>query len=65
MNIIIMYFRSDINSYGQHMLFLSDEDRQNGKVVIPADLIQDKGKAQVWLIGENKYGRLKIRKKFP
>lgn len=61
MNIIIVYFRSDTNSYGQHMVFLSKEDRQNGKVAIPADLIQDKGKTQVWLIGENKYGRLKIR----
>jgi hypothetical protein len=64
MNIIIVYFRSDTNSYAQPMVFLSDEDRQNGKVVIPADLIQDKGKAQVWLIGENRYGRLKIRKDF-
>jgi hypothetical protein len=64
MNITIVYFRSDTNSYGQHMVFLSDEDRKNGKVVIPADMIQDKGKAQVWLIGENKYGRLKVRKDF-
>lgn len=64
MNIIIVYFRSDSNSYAQPMVFLSDEDRQNGKVVIPADLIQDRGKAEVWLIGENKYGRLKIRKEF-
>ncbi|WP_246109584.1 hypothetical protein [Roseimaritima multifibrata] len=64
MNIIIAYFRSDANSYAQPMVFLSDEDRKNGKVVISADLIQDKGKAEVWLIGENKYGRLKIRKEF-
>ena len=64
MNIIIVYFRSNANSYAQPMVFLSDENRQNGKVVIRADLIQDKGKSQVWLIGENKYGRLKIRKDF-
>lgn len=64
MNIIIAYFRTNANSYAQPMVFLSDEDRKNGKVVISADLIQDKGKAEVWLIGENKYGRLKIRKEF-
>lgn len=64
MNIIIVYFRSNANSYAQPMVFLSDEDRRSGKVVIPADLIQDEGKTQVWLIGENRYGRLKIRKEF-
>ena len=64
MNVIIVYFRSDTNSYAQPMVFLSDDDRRNGKVVIPADLLQDKGKSQVWLIGENQYGRLKLRKNF-
>ena len=61
MNIIIVYFKSDTNSYGEHNVFISEQDRQNGKVVIPADLIQDKGSMQVWLIGENRYGRLKKR----
>ncbi len=64
MNIIIVYFRSDTNSYGQHMVFPSDEDRRNGRVTIPAEMIADKGKAEVWLIGENKYGRLKVRQEF-
>jgi hypothetical protein len=64
MNIIIVYFRSDTNSYGQHMVFPSDEDRRNGKVTIPAEMIADQGEAEVWLIGENKYGRLKVRKEF-
>ncbi|MDF1813859.1 MAG: hypothetical protein P1V20_16780, partial [Verrucomicrobiales bacterium] len=64
MSIIIVYFRSNTNSYGQHMVYVSEEDRRNGKVVIPAKMLQDKGKAEVWLIGENKYGRLKKRKTF-
>ncbi len=64
MDIIIVYFRSAANSYAQPMVFLSDQDRQRGKVVISANLLQDRGNAQVWLIGENKYGRLKIRRDF-
>jgi hypothetical protein len=43
-------------------VFVSEQDRQNGKVVVPAGLIQDKGTMQVWLIGENRYGRLKKRR---
>ena len=61
MNIIILYFKSHTNSYGEHNVFVSEQDRQNGKVAIPAEMIQDKGNMQVWLIGENRYGRLKKR----
>jgi hypothetical protein len=64
MNIILVYFRSSANSYAQPMVFLSDEDRRDGKVTIPSDLIRDKGNTQVWLIGENQFGRLKLRKDF-
>ncbi|QGJ68519.1 Hypothetical protein PBC10988_1780 [Planctomycetales bacterium 10988] len=61
---ILLYFRSAKNSYAQNMIFLTEADRRNGKVSIPADLLQDKGKTEVWLIGENQYGRLKERKEF-
>lgn len=61
MRIIIVYLKSDENGYDEHNVFISEQDLQNGKVVIPGDLIQDKGKMQVWLIGENRYGRLKKR----
>lgn len=64
MNVIIVYFRSQANSYGDRLVFPSDEDRRNGKVTIPAGMIADRGKAELWLIGENKYGRLKVRKEF-
>lgn len=64
MKIIMLYFSSEANSYAQPTVFLSDQDRQSGKVTIRADLIQDQGQAEVWLIGENRYGRLKIRKEF-
>ena len=61
MNVIIVYLSSDTNSYGRHSVFVSEQDRKKGKVAIPAELIRYKGKMQVWLIGENRYGRLKKR----
>jgi hypothetical protein len=59
---IIAHLNSGHNSYGHHNVFITDEDRRNGRVVIPADLIRDKGNIQIWLIGENRYGRLKKRR---
>jgi hypothetical protein len=61
MKIIIIYLASDTNSYSAYNLFVNDEDRKKGKVTIPADLIKDTGNLQIWLMGENKYGRLKKR----
>ncbi len=59
---IIAHLNSRHNSYGHRNVFITDEDRQNGTVVIPARLIPDKGEIQIWLIGENRYGRLKKRR---
>lgn len=61
MQIIIIHLKSDTNGYDEHNLFITDQDRQNGTVTVPANVIQDIGKMQVWLIGENRYGRLKKR----
>jgi len=58
---IILYFRSEANAYMQHNVYVSEQDRKAGKITIPADLIGDSGKVEVWLIGENRYGRLKKR----
>ncbi len=44
--------------YPRYILWLTEQDRRNGRVVVPANLIQEPGLVQVWLIGENKYGRL-------
>jgi len=62
MNVIIAYLKSSTNGYDEHNVFVSERDRQNGWVVIPAGLIQYKGNMQVWLVGENRYGRLKKRR---
>jgi len=64
MNAIILYFKGSVNTYMQHSLFVSEQERQNGKIVVPANLFQHNGKMEVWLIGENKYGRLKKRLEF-
>jgi hypothetical protein len=39
-------------------VWLTEQDRRSGKVAVPTGLIRDTGLLQVWLIGENKYGRL-------
>jgi len=61
MKIIIAYLSCDDDSYGKHNVFITDKDRQKKRVIIPGDLVKDTGNLQVWLIGENKYGRLKKR----
>ena len=44
--------------YPRYILWLTEQDRRSGKVSVPAGLIRETGPVQVWLIGENKYGRL-------
>lgn len=61
MDIIIVYLKSSSDGYDEHNLFVSDQDRRKGKVMVPANLIQTQGKMQVWLVGENRYGRLTKR----
>ena len=60
--IIALYLWSEADSYGRHPLFLSEEQRRNGTVTIPAGLLKKAGALQVWLIGEHRLGRLKVRK---
>ena len=44
--------------YGRYQVWLTEEDRRSERVDVPAGLIRDTGLVRVWLIGENKYGRL-------
>tara|TARA_R110002111_G_scaffold144910_2_gene211240 strand:- start:45209 stop:46612 length:1404 start_codon:yes stop_codon:yes gene_type:complete len=62
MQVIMALLVSDTDSYDHQDVFVTEQDRQKGIVVIPANLIQSKGNVQVWLVGENKYGRLKKRR---
>ena len=62
MNAIIVYFKNSADGYDEHNVFITEEDRRVGKVTIPASVIQTGDKMQVWLIGENRYGRLKKRR---
>lgn len=59
---IVIYLWSDADSYGRHPLFLTEEQRSAGSLTIPENLLKKPGKLQVWLIGEHKLGRLKLRK---
>lgn len=62
MNAIIIYFKNSADGSDEHNVFITAEDRKAGKVTIPASVIQSASKMQVWLIGENRYGRLKQRR---
>ena len=44
--------------YDRYRVWLTEQDRRSEKVAVPAGLIRDTGLVRVWLIGENKYGRL-------
>jgi len=59
---IIVYFKSFSSGYDEHNVFIAEADRRNGRVTIPASVIAKADKMQVWLIGENRYGRLKQRR---
>ena len=59
---IIVHLNNGHNGYAHRNVFITDEDRRKGRVVIPADLITEKAKIQIWMIGENRYGRLKKRR---
>ncbi len=65
MNVIAVYLWHSADSYGRHPLFLTEEQRRNGSLTIPAELLKKAGSLQVWLIGEHKLGRLKVRKDIP
>ena len=64
MNAIIVYFKNSADGYDEHYVFITEEDRKAGKVSIPASVIRNADKMQVWLVGENRYGRLKKRLDF-
>jgi len=59
MDVAIIYFRCGKGRERQHSLFVTDEDRKQGKITIPDNIIRETDQAEVWVIGENKYGRLK------
>lgn len=58
---IIAHLNNGHNGYAHRNVFITEEDRRKGYVVVPADLITEACTIQVWMIGENRYGRLKKR----
>lgn len=59
---IVVYLWNTADSYGRHPLFLTEEQRRDGRLTIPIGLLKKPGTLQVWLIGEHPLGRLKLRK---
>lgn len=49
----------------RYNVWLTEQDRRNGKVTVPAGLVEEAGPATVWLTGETRYGRLTREQKVP
>jgi hypothetical protein len=62
MDVIAIFLHSESDSYGRHSLFVSEEERRAGSFTVPTGLLKKPGTVEVWLIGENRLGRLKVRK---
>ena len=58
LNVMAAWLMNPKPPYKRYIVWLTDQDHRNEKVTVPAGLVQDKGLVQVWMIGENKYGRL-------
>lgn len=61
MNAIIVYFKNSHDGSDEHNIFITENDRKAETVTVPAHITQNADQMQVWLIGENRYGRLKKR----
>ncbi len=58
LNVIAVRLMCSKPPYNRCILWLTDEDRRNGAVTVPAALLHDAGRVRIWMVGENKYGRL-------
>lgn len=65
MNVIAIYLWNSADSYARHPIFLTPEQKKDRSLTIPTGLLKKPGSLQVWLIGEHKLGRLKLRKDIP
>ncbi|WP_265595569.1 hypothetical protein [Verrucomicrobium sp. BvORR106] len=62
LKVIAVYLSNEADTYGRHSHFVTEEQRRQGALVVPAGLLKKPGKIQVWLIGEHGLGRLKVRR---
>lgn len=59
---VAIYLWHDGDSYCRHSRFISADQRHQASITIPGNLLTKPGNLQVWLIGEHRLGRLKLRK---
>lgn len=58
LNVIAVYLMAPKPPYHRYPVWLTEQDRRSGRATVPAGLIRDAGRVQVWVVGESKYGRL-------
>ena len=58
LRLIAVQLMSPNPPYGRYHVWPTEQDRRENRVTVPAGLVRDPGSVQVWLIGENRYGRL-------
>jgi len=58
LSVIAVHLMAPKPPHNRYCVWLTEQDRRSGKATVPAGLVRDTGRLQVWVIGENKYGRL-------
>lgn len=58
LNVITVQLMNPKPPYRRYSRWLAEEERRSGRVAVPSDAVREAGVVQVWVIGENKYGRL-------
>ena len=56
---ILAYLTRAGDPYGCHHVWITEEDLLKGSFTVPANLFSEAGECTIWLVGENRYGRLK------
>lgn len=58
LSVIVVHLINPKPPHERHSIWLTEQDRRCGKAAVPAGLLRQAGLVQVWVVGENKYGRL-------
>ena len=58
LSVVAVHLMNPKPPYDRYCVWLTEQDRRKGKATVRAGLVRPAGLVQVWVIGENKYGRL-------
>lgn len=62
MQVIYVFLVNPDQLADRHILFVSQSDRDRGRLRIPGRLLATAGPRQIWVAGEHRYGRLTVRR---